>query len=131
MADFDTVFGAAFIATPWVDQASASPPAPSRLNSDPSHSPLYMRVTVPQTFLVQAVIGGVVGPDDSTLGGRLFEAHWVEWSGNSPPIYVQPSLSGFSSRVQIQLLAEHVGHFCFCMMRPDGGAILIHFDGST
>jgi hypothetical protein len=132
MPDFDLRFEAVFTPTAWVDPASVSPIAASRLNSDPEHPQLYARVVVPQTFVIAAVVSGVLAPADATLGGRLFEVHWVEFSGNSPPIYVQsPFGPGFSSVVQIRMLAEHIGHFSFAFMRPGGGAVLWHWDGAS
>jgi hypothetical protein len=114
---------------PWVDAASLSPQAPSRLNPDPEHLPSYRRILVSfglANFEVHAVVGGVEAPLDAALGGDLFTAAWVEWSGPFPPAIVQPA--GQTSVCQIEVSTLHEGHFCLSVSRANGGGVLVHFD---
>lgn len=128
MADFDLILtGSGITSAVWSDPASAD--TPSRLNVDPAHPPLYKRIVVPRTVTVSAIVGGVVAPPDSSLGGRLFEVHWVEWSGFGMPVL--NFTPGSSSTVDVVLGTGHVGHFLLAFMRPGGGGMGIHFDGAA
>lgn len=110
---------------PWVDTASAT--RASRLNADPEHLHSHRKyVLVGGTVSVQfrAIVGGVDAPLDAALGGNLFTAAWVEWSGSSQPAMTQNA--GQSSVVYITATA--VGHYCVSFTRTNGGGMLVHFD---
>lgn len=111
----------------WDDPATAD--APSRLNPEPAHLQTYARAALPRRLTLSAVVGGVVGPLDAALGGRLFQVAWAEWSGPFPPHIVQTA--GRSSVATIDLGERHVGHFVLVFRRPGGGAIAVPFDGEA
>lgn len=121
MPDFQVrVTGGAALAT-WSDAPTAQ--RPSRLNHAAAHPPKYHRAIPPATVTVAAVVGGVVGPLDAALGGRLFLVSWAEWSGQSPaPIAQAP---GASSSASVSFGAQHLGHHLLLFWREGGGAVAV------
>lgn len=102
---------------------------PTRLNPDPDHHPSFRIIEAavsPETFEVRATVNGVEAPLDSALGGNLFSAAWLEWSGISPPPIVHAV--GQTSLMTIAVTGAHAGHFCMSLVRTNGGGILIPFD---
>lgn len=122
MADFSvTIIGGT--QTAWTDPAGVSPDRASRIKNDPDHLRSYRAFGV-TTVQVKAIVSGVVGPLDAALGGRLFTAAWIEWSGDSPPPISSPA--GQSSVVNCVDLAA--GHYVLRLRRDAGGAWLVPFD---
>lgn len=127
MADFTvTIVGGAQVA--WVDPAGVSPDRASRIKNDPDHLRSYFSaLPIPTSIAVKAIVGGVLAPMDGALGGRLFTAAWVEWSGPAPPPFSSPA--GQSSVVNIHpLTTAYSGHHVLRLQRAGGGAWLIPFD---
>lgn len=108
----------------WSDPATAS--APSRLNTYPHRQPKYAKVAQGGTVVIKATVGGVEGPADAALGGRLFTSWWPEWSGPYPPAIVHTA--GSSSIVTVTFASAHLGHFLLLLVRDDGGKVGIHLD---
>lgn len=112
----------------WPDAAGTS--SPSRLNPQPQHPHGYRAVSVPGSIIVYAIVGGVTGPLDSDLvmAGRTFTATIARWSGSFPPVVTQGG--GQSSRVNIVLGADNVGHHQLLLtLSGDGGSVGVPFDG--
>jgi hypothetical protein len=74
--------------------------------------------------VLQAVVGGVLGPADGALGGRLFAAAVTEAPNFPAAALWQPV--GFSSRVTF--VTDRVGHYTIRIRRPDGGNEHIQLD---
>ena len=116
----------------WTDPASENPIAPSRLNPDPVHPHTYQRilVTLPSaqvSIQMVATVGGVSGPVDAALGGRLFTGVWAEWSGTAGPPIIFPAPNQ-SSVMTLIFDGTHLGHQTFRMTRKNGGLFLVHLD---
>lgn len=108
----------------WVDPETAS--APSRLNVFPHRQARYVRVQQSDIIVVKATVGGVEGPLDTALGGRLFSSWWAEWSGDAPPALTHTPSS--SSILTVSFGADHLGHFLLMLVREDGGKVGIHLN---
>lgn len=128
MADFSVQLSGG-VQVPWIDLQRNIPEQASRLVSDPDHLRSYRRFIPNATATISAVVGGVVAPMDAALGGRLFTAAWLEWSGHEPPLIVQAA--GQSSLVTVFLDIFHHGHFVLRIQRKLGGAWLVPFDVET
>jgi hypothetical protein len=127
MPDFELRITSTASPTVWEDPEDGG--NPSRINPDPAHPYLYLRVTPPSHVVVEATVNGVEGPLDGALDGRLFQVHFAEWSGFYPPPITQPS--GQTSVAEFDVTDEHLGHFVIVFRRPSGGAVLLHFDVET
>jgi len=102
-----------------------------RLNARGLGRHLYYRVAKPTspalaTVVLRAVVGGVVGPLDGALGGELFAASRVAWSGSFPFAFAQTS--GQSSEVTLRFAHNMGGHQELVLRRPNGGAIVVSFE---
>lgn len=132
MADFGLRITSGVTVKNWSDPAFASayvqPPqlAPSRLNAPADIPHSYWKASPGGTVVFQATVGGVEGPLDGALGGRLFVAAWVQTGGPWPPIIVQNP--GISSVATVALPANAFGHFMMQFLRPDGGCVAIPFE---
>jgi hypothetical protein len=102
MADFELVPTIGLDLQVWIDPAFGS--TPTRINPLASQPHRYWRaLDTNVTIEVRAVIGGVAGPADATLGGRLFLWHFAEGGtkmGFPVPIINPP---GFTSIAQLIL----------------------------
>lgn len=125
MADFSVTITNG-VQVPWVDLKRNVPEQASRLVNDPDHLRSYRRFPPPATVIISAIVGGVTAPMDAALGGRLFTAAWLEWSGNTPPPIVQAP--GQSSFVTVFVTAVNAGHHVLRLLRDGGGAWLVPFD---
>lgn len=119
---------------PWNDPEldSASAFVPSRLNARPDVPHSFLRVSRGTTLEILAEVGGVLGPLDAALGGRLFTWSWVDHPdlGLASPIPFTLT-AGQSSRVQIPSNAigpEPQGHYAIMATRTDGGAQIVPFE---
>lgn len=114
---------------PWEDPArpagtvdAEDPGAPSRVNSKVGY-PQKMRLgTVGAPIELTATLGGVAGPLDATLGGKLFLAWFAEKAG----LVGLVSPAGQSS-VQ-SFTPPTPGHYTVGMLREGSGAVLVHID---
>ena len=102
-----------------------------RLNHRGSTQHLYRRV-YPQTWPavttveLRAVVGGVEAPLDVDLGGDLFHAARISFSGSFPFAITQPA--GQSSKILLSLSAHQLGHQELVVRRDNGGAIFLSFE---
>ena len=122
MPDFEVLVTGAAV-EPWSDPAGSA--LPSRLNPREGRSMRRLVGTVGTAITLTAVVGGVTGPADATLGGRLF----VCASAEAPhPWTVSFTIltAGWSS-VQ-SFTPSLAGHYLVYMRRPEGGCWFIHID---
>ncbi len=102
------------------------PPArPSRLTQIQDRPRYAWTGTINQPITVWAQPDGVsvAGVPDTALGGRLFEAWFVE----SPELPLNPSyVFGHTSR--IYYTPSRPGHYTMCVRRKAGGAVVFHVD---
>lgn len=108
----------------WVDPAAADG-RPSRIRPHPGREQLYWWMRMGSSCIVKAVVGGVEGPADSALGGRLFYPFLAE--GFGPPIFT--TTAGVSSVVRFT--PTNPGHHVIGLRRPQGGGYLLHLDVET
>lgn len=123
MADFTVVATSGLIVSDWLDPPSPSG-APSRLNARPGQAFKRYVGQLGVPVVLSAVVGGVAGPADAALGGRLFTASAIE--APAMPFVGISSPAGFSSVIQI--LAHQAGHYAIRIRRPDGGNEHVHLD---
>ena len=122
MPDFTARFTAGVTPTIWTDDPIGG--APSRINPVPGRSPKYAKATAGVQVEIQAKVGGVEGPADGALGGRLFTGWFAEHPSPHP---IAPTLVGGSTSIQ-RFTPTVVGHYLWCMQRPGGGTIALHLD---
>jgi len=123
MPDFEARFTAGTTVQPWVD-----PPlddTPSRINPEPEHPMLYRQAGTGETVTISAVVGGVVGPLDSALDGRLFYGWMIECPTPTavPPVSSPPGQSSV-----VSFVPETAGHYTYMLRRWGGGGIILHVD---
>lgn len=123
MADFTLVVTAGASIANWLDPPSVLG-APSRLNPKSGFPHKRWVGTLGYLVVIKANVGGVLGPDDSALGGRPFTAWLVEAPGGDRGDIVQPS--GLSSWILVTPTAR--GHYVIGVRRPQGGLEHIHLD---
>ena len=122
MADFDVDVTGVNL-KPWTDPSDGT--LPSRLNPYPGQPDGRLVATVGQLVTLTAVVGGVSGPADATLGGRLFVAGSTE-QAHPWPVGWEPITPGYTS---IQTFyPQAAGHYLVYLRRPAGGAIFVHLD---
>lgn len=122
MADFTVVPTSGVTVVDWLDPGSSQP---SRLNSKPGFPQKRYVGKRGVPVVLRAVVGGVVGPADASLGGRLF----VAWPLEAPVMPfggLVPHTAGYSSIVQ--LITSTVGHYTIGFRRPSGGIEHVHVD---
>jgi hypothetical protein len=108
----------------WNDPANVALDRASRLNPHPAAQHKYLFGSKGRVQVV-AVVGGVEGPPDSALGGRLFTAYFAERPGADPIIYQHTARSSV-----LEFDAQTAGHYVLGVVRPDGGTVLLHYDCS-
>lgn len=126
MQDFTIAPTAGLTLQQWQDPerppTTLGPGAPSRLNPiDGYPHTKYVGVVGTQIELT-ASVGGVAGPLDAALGGRLFTPWFVE----RPCVHGFASPAGQSSVVRFTPWVA--GHYCIGVGRTNGGHVLLHFD---
>lgn len=123
MPDFEARFTIGTTLETWEDPPLGS--TPSRINPEPEHPLNYRRALLATTIEIRAVVGGVVGPLDSALGGRLFYGWMIECPTPDavPPV---SSPAGQSSVVSFYPIAA--GHYAYMIRRQGGGGIILHVD---
>jgi hypothetical protein len=122
MPDFDVRVISGATTTTWDDP---------RLTARGLARHLYRRVTRPTApavaqVVIHCVVDGVIAPLDVDLGGRLFYASRVSWSGGQPFAVVHTP--GQTSIVTLSFTAAALGHQELSIRRPEGGAIVLAFD---
>jgi len=128
MPDFDAHFASGVTLAAWVDPpkpegaGTGAGGAPPRTNPVAGHPPSYYRASLGAT--VEAIVGGVAGPLDAALGGRLFTTHFAELPIWPPPLIASPA--GQTSRATFTPYL--IGHHLVVLRRDGGGAIALHFD---
>jgi hypothetical protein len=108
MPDFDARITSGVAVQIWTDD---------RANPLQSHPHRCFRGTVGVPVVISAVVGGVVGPADTALGGRLFSADLLECPAPTPTSFT----AGLSS-VQ-QFTPRVAGHYMIALRRTSGGAM--------
>ena len=121
MAEFTVQVASGVTVERWTDPASSTG-KPSRVAPHPGKPQLYYRAKQSDTIVLKAVLGGVVAPADATLSGRLFAPFLTE--GFGPPLFASPV--GYSSIIAWNPV--NPGHHVVGIRRPQGGAVLVHFD---
>ncbi len=120
MPDFTARFTAGTSLATWVDAAGNQ----SRINPASGHVLRYTKGQVGTEIVVKATVGGVEGPSDGTLGGRLFTAAFAE---HSAPYPFAPAGDASHSSIQ-RFTPPAAGHYLLVIRRDDGGAIGMHVD---
>ncbi len=130
MPDFTARITAGATLTLWNDpdrppatQSPDDPGAPSRLNPLPDAPHRRFRGQVGVEIEVSATIGGVEGPLDAALGGRLFRAWLLDQAG----IALGPSNPAGQSSVQ-RFTPLAAGAYTLGIERDQGGAIFVPVD---
>ena len=94
----------------------------SRINSIVGNPQRHYVGTVGAQIEIRATVGGVDGPLDSTLGGRLFEC----WRAEGPAVF---PITYDSGRTSVQRFVPcAVGHYTLGMGRDTGGSVIVHID---
>lgn len=132
--DFTAAVTSGTTLTEWEDPerppdtpSPGDPAEPSRLNPTLGVPHKMRLATVGTQVEITATVGGVAGPLDTALGGRLFYAWAVEKAQGSPISFSSPA--GKSSVQRFTPLTE--GHYCIGIARQEGGSVLIHIDAET
>jgi hypothetical protein len=117
LADFDLQVTIGAEVVDWLDEPSGS--AQSRLNPAAGALHKNWRARVGVGVIVKAVVGGVVGPADGSLGGRLFSC----WFAEKPlgPITTITQPAGHSAVAQLVFMWP--GNYLLVFYRPDGGSV--------
>lgn len=119
--NFDATIVAGVTPTIWED-----PRAPHRGSA--VHR--YRRVILPTApALATVTIHCLIGTaflNDAGLGGNLFVASRLAWSGLFPFPITQGV--GFSAAIALFFTADMAGHQELCIRRPGGGAIILSFE---
>lgn len=108
--------------THWRDPAD-TPTRPSRINPIAGREHRRLRCSVGELVQLIAVVNGVSGPPDSSLGGRLFVGWFTEWPGAQPVATPTPGSS--SVRTFTPTVA---GHYTYALHRKGGGGVILHVD---
>lgn len=124
MSDFRAVFTAGVTLQPWTDPADIGADKPSRINARPEHEHRRHVGTRGVQIEISAIVGGVTGPLDGTLGGDLFGATFLELPLLPPPAFSSP---GSQSSVQ-RFTPNSTGHYTVQLARPNHGAVIVHID---
>lgn len=123
MPDFDVRVDSGTSARGWDDP---------RLNHRGRIVHIYRRVAAPTapalaTVVLHAVLAdGTDAPLDAALGGRLFSASRLGWSGSFPFALAQTVAQ--SSVITLRFAANMLGHQELSVRRAGGGAILLAFE---
>jgi len=133
MPDFTARITTAGDVKVFVDTTAAKPycrggDAPSRLNARPGLPHRYLRFYPGDTIAFAATVGGVEGPLDAALGGRLFAITWAEWTGTYPLSITSPAGQSSVGSVVIPTGSGWWGHHAVCFRRPEGGSVVVSFE---
>lgn len=125
MANFLLKIASGTTVVPWLDKATDD--KPSRVNPHAEINQLRHvgRVGVP--IVVHAIVPalGEDPPEDSALGGNLFNAQFHETPGAMVAITTQESPAATS----IMTFTPNVpGHWVLVVSRPQGGGVIAHLD---
>jgi heme A synthase len=99
----------------------------SRVNARDGHPMRRWVAQVDVPVTITGIVGGVVGPLDASLAGRLFRAASTETPDSIPAVFT--SLSG-SSSVQ-SFNPSRVGHYLVYLRRAGGGGHFVHLDSEV
>lgn len=102
-----------------------------RLNTRRTAQHLYRHVEPPTApalagVVIHCIVDGVEAPLDVDLGGDLFHASRVSWSGSFP--FSIAHTSGQTSEITLRFAHNMLGHQELAIRRDNGGAIIIAFD---
>lgn len=122
MPDFSVRPVSGVTVSAWADPETID--KPSRLRSVEGVPQLRWAVTGAEVEVRCTPDGGAEGAADAALGGRLFLFQFIEHPTLGGPVAYQPA--GFTSIVR--WFAPYVGHYTLWLYRPQGGAVVLHFD---
>lgn len=122
MPDFDFRVASGTTTIPWEDR---------HLSHRGPNVHKYRRIRPPAlpslaSVVLQCVVGGVVAPLDTALGGRLFTVSRLVWSGDFP--FVIEQASGQSSAITLKFSENMIGHQELVIRRAGGGSIIVSFE---
>lgn len=122
MPNFDAVIVSGVTPTRWDDE---------RIQHRGATPHLYRRVIAPTDpalveVVIHCVVEGVEAPLDGSLGGNLFTASRLAWSGSFPFGIAQAP--GFSAAIALSFAHNMLGHQELVIRRPGGGAIILSFE---
>lgn len=123
MPDFDARFTGSTTLEVWSDPPLGD--SPSRINPYPEHPLRYRQVLTGDVVEFSAVVGGVEGPLDSALAGRLFYGWMIECP---TPTAVPPVTSPPGQSSVVSFTPSAPGHYTYMMRRRGGGGIILHVD---
>lgn len=110
----------------WEDEPGVGPGGneqPSRIN--PRKGLWLRRLVHPVgTLHAEAVVGGVQGPLDAALGGKLFLWDVIEYPTPWHPGMI--TTPGQTSVIDIECPLP--GHYTFQAYRENGGSVIVHVD---
>lgn len=124
MPDFRAAFTSGVASVPWTDPPSDDGSKPSRLNPRVQRPHRRRRGTVDTPIQVTATVGGVAGPLDAALSGRLFFGWLAEFPGGSRPGLLHTA--GHSSVVHFT--PRVAGHYTLVLRRTGSGGVILHVD---
>lgn len=122
MPDFAANVTAGVSPEAWVDPGLGA--VPSRINFDAEHPQQILVATVGSPVTVTATVGGVAGPLDAVLGGRLFALSMAE----KPTVAPVPITSPVGQSSVATFTPPLAGHYSFVLRRELGGGIWFHLD---
>lgn len=131
MQDFTVAPTAGLTLQPWTDPerppgtlSGTDPGAPSRLNPVDGYPHKKYVGTVGVQIELTATVGGVAGPLDTALGGRLF----TFWRAENPVGQVFGFTSPVGQSSVMSFIPPAEGHYCVGVGRVNGGTVLVHFE---
>jgi hypothetical protein len=106
------------------EKARAAATMPSRINPLPGLAPLRARVPVNTQVTLTCTVGGVAGPMDAALGGRLFTGFCLEHSSAARPPMTHPV-----NQTSVQRFTPtEKGHYTVEVVRDGKMAVVVHVD---
>jgi hypothetical protein len=123
--DFEARFTLGTTLGVWKDPADGSA-RPSRIFTPPGVTHKRRIATVGVEVRIVAFVGGVGGPLDASLGGRLFIIGAVEYPG-AMPLFSSPAGQSSDQR----FTPDVVGHYTLVMRRAGSGGMILHLDAAA
>lgn len=121
MPDFGARFTAGTTLEPWSDPPLGA--RPSRVNGFLEQPQRYQHGVVGNQVTLTASVGGVAGPLDAALGGRLFLGWFAECPGTRPTVATPAGQSSVRRFTPVD-----PGHYTYVLRRQGGGGVILHLD---
>jgi len=121
MPNFDVKIVSGVTPVPWDD---------ARLEHRGAAPHIYWKVPIPTAptlaeVVIHCIVDGVEAPLDVDLGGDLFVASRLAFSGFP---FAIAQTAGQSSEITLSFAASMAGHAALCIRRPNGGAIILSLE---